>query len=394
MGDLSELMASIAEKGIIEPLVVRQRGDRYQIIAGERRYHAAVQVGLREVPVVIREVDDTEVMELALVENLQRKDLTAFEEAEALLQLARSCGYTHEDLARKLGKSRTSITESLSLAAMPEEVRNLCRLADITVQVDAAADRQAGRSEEDAGPRREGRPGRRHDAEGSARRDRQAARPDGPKAFVFAFRPPDQGVQPASQLHQGRASTSPRSSTRSKASSRAQAPSAAGAGQRSQAPGRRRQLHRTSRCACIPPQDWRAAAPEKAQPLDGVSAAGPGARSASVSRLICQHNVSYATLRDWQERGVRAGLPGLLRPARTGAPAPVPGTRRLDGQRGLVDVSSTVSAERHDEHQLGVLRRRPSALEAGSATRRPASDGGLDVAPRGFEPRAVWRSAA
>ena len=133
MGDLSELMASVAEKGIIEPLVVRQRGGRYQIIAGERRYHAAVQVGLREVPVVIREVDDAEVMELALVENLQRKDLTAFEEAEALHQLAQKCGYTHEDMARKLGKSRTSITESLSLNNMPDEVRNLCRLADITV---------------------------------------------------------------------------------------------------------------------------------------------------------------------------------------------------------------------------------------------------------------------
>src|SRR5258706_10306538 len=90
MGDLSELMASVAEKGVIEPLIVRQRGGRYQIIAGERRYHAAVQIGLREVPVVIREVDDIEGMELALVENLQRKDLTAFEEAEALNQLAQT----------------------------------------------------------------------------------------------------------------------------------------------------------------------------------------------------------------------------------------------------------------------------------------------------------------
>jgi ParB family transcriptional regulator, chromosome partitioning protein len=132
MGDLSELMASVAEKGIIEPLIVRQRGSRYQIIAGERRYHAAVQVGLREVPVMIRDVNDMEVMELALVENLQRKDLTAFEEGEALQQLCEKCNYTHEDLARKLGKSRTSITESLSLTNMPQEVRNLCRLADIT----------------------------------------------------------------------------------------------------------------------------------------------------------------------------------------------------------------------------------------------------------------------
>src|SRR5690348_14973696 len=132
MGDLSELIASIAEKGIIEPLVVRQRGGRYQIVAGERRYQAAVQVGLRELPVVMRDVDDTEVIELALIENLQRKDLTPFEEAEALNGLAERCGYTHEDLARRLGKSRTAITESLSLNGMPEEVRNLCRLADIS----------------------------------------------------------------------------------------------------------------------------------------------------------------------------------------------------------------------------------------------------------------------
>ena len=110
MGDLSELMASVAEKGIIEPLVVRPTGDRYQIIAGERRYHAAVQVGLREVPVVVREADDAEVMEIALVENLQRKDLTPFEEADALQQLAERCNYTHEDMARKLGKSRSAVT--------------------------------------------------------------------------------------------------------------------------------------------------------------------------------------------------------------------------------------------------------------------------------------------
>jgi ParB family chromosome partitioning protein len=134
MGDLSELISSIAEKGVIEPLVVRQRGDRFQIIAGERRYQASVQAGLRELPVVIRDVDDTEVIELALIENLQRKDLTPFEEAEALHGLAARCGYTHEDLARRLGKSRTSVTESLTLNAMPDEIRNLCRLADISTK--------------------------------------------------------------------------------------------------------------------------------------------------------------------------------------------------------------------------------------------------------------------
>lgn len=132
MGDLSELMASIAEKGIIEPLIVRQRGGRYQIVAGERRYQASVQVGVRELPVVIRDVDDNEIMEVALVENIQRKDLSPFEEAEALHVLAERCGYTHEDLARRMGKSRTNVTESLALAQMPTEVRNLCRLADIS----------------------------------------------------------------------------------------------------------------------------------------------------------------------------------------------------------------------------------------------------------------------
>src|SRR5262245_58652450 len=131
MGDLSELMASIAEKGIIEPIIVRQRGNRFQIVAGERRYQAAIQVGLREIPIVIREVDDNEIIEVALVENLQRKDLTAFEEAEALSALADRCKYTHEDMARRLGKSRTSITESISLNGIPEDVKNLCRLADI-----------------------------------------------------------------------------------------------------------------------------------------------------------------------------------------------------------------------------------------------------------------------
>jgi len=132
MGDLSELKASIAEKGIIEPLIVRQRGARYQIIAGERRYQAASQIGLRELPVVIREVDDTEIIEVALIENIQRKDLGAFEEAEAMSSLAKRCGYTHEDLAKRLGKSRSSVTESLAIAEMPADIRKLCRLADIS----------------------------------------------------------------------------------------------------------------------------------------------------------------------------------------------------------------------------------------------------------------------
>ena len=148
MGDLSELMASIAEKGIIEPLIVRQRGERFQIIAGERRYQAASQVGLRDIPVIIRDVDDGELVEIALIENIQRKDLTAFEESEAIESLGETFSYTHEELARRLGKSRTSITESLTLNSMPDTVKSLCRLAEIEsksllVQVARQADEKA-----------------------------------------------------------------------------------------------------------------------------------------------------------------------------------------------------------------------------------------------------------
>ena len=131
LGDLAELTASIREKGILEPLLVRKVGGRFEIIAGERRFRAAIEAGLTELPCVIRESSDAEMMELALVENLQRKDLTAFEEADGLKVLAEKYGYTHEAMAEKLGKSRSSITETLSLGAMPEEIRQLCRLADI-----------------------------------------------------------------------------------------------------------------------------------------------------------------------------------------------------------------------------------------------------------------------
>lgn len=131
MGDLSELIASIKEKGVLEPILVRPRGSRFQIVAGERRFRAATDAGLGEIPCIVRDASDAEVMELALVENLQRKDLSPFEEADGLKALAETYGYTHERMAERLGKSRTSITETLSLTAMPTEVRELCRLADI-----------------------------------------------------------------------------------------------------------------------------------------------------------------------------------------------------------------------------------------------------------------------
>ena len=203
MGDLSELMASVAEKGVIEPLIVRPRGGRFQIIAGERRYHAAVQVGLRELPVVVRDADDAEVMELALVENLQRKDLTPFEEAEALQQLGQRCRYTHEDMARKLGKSRTAITESLSLINMPEEVRNVCRLADISSKSTLLQIVRQSEPEKmlalveklvsHGGVTRQ-----------DVRKETQSQKAGRPKSFVFAFRPPTKNFQLRMSFRKGR----------------------------------------------------------------------------------------------------------------------------------------------------------------------------------------------
>jgi ParB family transcriptional regulator, chromosome partitioning protein len=131
LGDLAELTASVREKGLLEPILVRARDKRFQIVAGERRYRAALDAGLAEVPCIVKDISDADAMEIALIENLQRKDLDAFEEADGLKALAERFGHTHEQIAKQIGKSRSLITETLSLSAMPQEVRELCRLADI-----------------------------------------------------------------------------------------------------------------------------------------------------------------------------------------------------------------------------------------------------------------------
>ena len=133
LGDLEELVASIKEKGVLEPLLVRpsQVGGRFMIISGERRYRAAREAGLHEVPCIEMDVDDRLVAEIALIENLQRKDLTPYEEAEGLSALVNRFGYTHEDIARKIGKSRPSVTESLTIAALPDEIKAQCQKANI-----------------------------------------------------------------------------------------------------------------------------------------------------------------------------------------------------------------------------------------------------------------------
>lgn len=135
-GDLTELTASIAEKGVLEPLLVKpsKQTGRWMIIAGERRWRAARQAGLTEVPCVEMEVDAGTVAEIALIENMQRKDLTVWEEADGLLALCERFGYTHDDVARKVGKSRSTVTEALSIAGIPPDVREMCRQAEVSAK--------------------------------------------------------------------------------------------------------------------------------------------------------------------------------------------------------------------------------------------------------------------
>ncbi|MEE8412156.1 MAG: ParB/RepB/Spo0J family partition protein [Acidobacteriota bacterium] len=130
-GDLSEMVVSVKEKGILEPILVRSHEGQYQIIAGERRYQAARLAGLQRIPCIEVDVDARGMLEISLIENLQRRDLTPFEEAAAIQRLSDQFRYTHEEIAKKLGKSRTDITEILSLNRIPEEVQEKCRQADI-----------------------------------------------------------------------------------------------------------------------------------------------------------------------------------------------------------------------------------------------------------------------
>jgi ParB family chromosome partitioning protein len=133
LGDLAELKQSIADKGVLEPILVRPREDgRFTIISGERRFRAALEAGLAEIPCIEMHVEDAELLEIALVENLQRRDLSPFEEADGFHQLQAKHGYTHEEIARAVGKSRVTVTETLSLMRLPESIKEECRRADIS----------------------------------------------------------------------------------------------------------------------------------------------------------------------------------------------------------------------------------------------------------------------
>ncbi len=135
IGDLTELAGSIKEKGVLEPLLVKPNGDgTWMIIAGERRWRASNLAGLREVPCIELDIDEKSIAEIALIENLQRKDLSVWEEADGLAALGTNYSYTHEEIAKKIGKSRTTVTESFAIAGLPDSIREKCRQNDINAK--------------------------------------------------------------------------------------------------------------------------------------------------------------------------------------------------------------------------------------------------------------------
>ncbi len=149
LGNIEELAASIREKGVLEPILVRQIApNRYQIISGGRRYRPATLAGLDEIPAIELDADDKETLEIALIENIQRKDLTPFEEAEGLLILQQKFGYTHEKISTVIGKSRSTVTETLLINEIPDRIRAMCREAGlpnkaVPVQIARAGDEEA-----------------------------------------------------------------------------------------------------------------------------------------------------------------------------------------------------------------------------------------------------------
>jgi len=191
LGDLRDLTDSVREKGVLEPLLVRfvPREDCFYLISGERRYYAARAAGLHEVPCIEKRVDDAETLEIGLIENLQRKDLTPFEEADGLYRLATQFDYTHEDIARKIAKARSSVTETLSLRTIPEPLRKKCMEKGIlsrSLLLQVA--RQSNERKMAEMVSRILRGGLTRDAARAERRDEKQSGPR-PQPYVFSFKP-------------------------------------------------------------------------------------------------------------------------------------------------------------------------------------------------------------
>jgi ParB family chromosome partitioning protein len=201
LGDLEDLQSSIDAHGVLEPLLVRNLGQgKYELVSGERRFHAAMAVGLTEVPCIELTVNDQQALEIALIENLQRKDLTAFEEGDGYRTLIDKYGYTHEQVAEAVGRSRVTVTEALTMLRIPDGIRDLCRHADITAKGMLLEIARAGDEESmeqlvrDIVEHRLDRAALRARRQGEATDDPEDGSNGGspnPKPFRFQFRNPD-----------------------------------------------------------------------------------------------------------------------------------------------------------------------------------------------------------
>ena len=197
LGDLRDLSESIREKGVLEPLLVRfvPREDCFYIISGERRYHAARAAGLRELPCIEKTADDAETLEIGLIENIQRKDLTPFEEADGLHRLSTQFEYTHEDIAKKIGRARSSVTETLSLRNIPDSLRKKCiEQGILSKSLLLQIARQPTEKKMMEMLRRILQGGLTRDEARRERREDQAG-PQRPQPFIFHFEPQNQSFK-------------------------------------------------------------------------------------------------------------------------------------------------------------------------------------------------------
>lgn len=131
-GNLEEMSDSIKEKGILEPILIRPKNGQFEIVAGERRYKAAILAGLKEVPCIEHDIADNEALEFSIIENIQRKDLSIYEQAFSLKSLSDIYGYTHQDIAQKIGKSRVTVSELIRVTDLPADILERCHTLHIT----------------------------------------------------------------------------------------------------------------------------------------------------------------------------------------------------------------------------------------------------------------------
>jgi ParB family transcriptional regulator, chromosome partitioning protein len=209
IGDVSELSDSIRQKGVLEPLLVRYvpHEDTYYIISGERRFHASTAAGLHELPCIEKIADDAETLEIALIENLQRKDLTPFEEADGLQRLADHFDYTHDDIAKKIGRARSSVTETMSLRVIPEEVRRVCVETGITSKsLLLQVSRQPSEKKMHEMVHRIAQGGLTRDQARLARKEETETAPR-PQPFVFDYKAADESFQLRLQFRRSHIST-------------------------------------------------------------------------------------------------------------------------------------------------------------------------------------------